>query len=187
MIAKATAKLKKKQISIGIRLNPNTDAKTLNQISTGKKENKFGVNKKTLYEIVNYCKYSKNNHLKCLSVHIGSQILNHKPFEKMLNVVKNILDKIDHKFEFIDLGGGMGIEWGVRPPRTGDSTPALGRARSGWRPPVFQASFPGRGGGTPPTSPVPKPTGVLASLKEKGFREDDAHLTDDFSYSPPLR
>ncbi len=105
------AKLKKKQISIGIRLNPNTDAKTLNQISTGKKENKFGVNKKTLYEIVNYCKYSKNINLKCLSVHIGSQILNHKPFEKMLNVVKNILDKIDHKFEFIDLGGGMGISY----------------------------------------------------------------------------
>ena len=38
------AKLKKKIYHIGIRLNPNTDAKTLNQISTGKKENKFGVN-----------------------------------------------------------------------------------------------------------------------------------------------
>ena len=37
------ARLKKKIVNIGIRLNPNTDAKTLNQISTGKKENKFGV------------------------------------------------------------------------------------------------------------------------------------------------
>ena len=50
------ANKKKKKVKIGIRLNPNTDAKTLNQISTGKKENKFGVNKNTFYEIVNYCK-----------------------------------------------------------------------------------------------------------------------------------
>ena len=41
------AKFKRKKVQIGIRLNPNTDAKTLNQISTGKKENKFGVNNKT--------------------------------------------------------------------------------------------------------------------------------------------
>ena len=45
------AKLKKKKVQIGIRLNPNTDAKTLSQISTGKKENKFGVNEKTFFEI----------------------------------------------------------------------------------------------------------------------------------------
>ena len=42
------AKLKKKIINIGIRLNPNTDAKTLKQISTGKKENKFGVDKNNI-------------------------------------------------------------------------------------------------------------------------------------------
>ena len=53
------AKLKKRKVKIGIRLNPNTDAKTLNQISTGKKENKFGVNEKTFFELVNYCKNSK--------------------------------------------------------------------------------------------------------------------------------
>ena len=40
------AKAKKREVNIGIRLNPNTDAKTLTQISTGKKENKFGVNEK---------------------------------------------------------------------------------------------------------------------------------------------
>tara|TARA_B100001741_G_scaffold305499_1_gene297813 strand:+ start:164 stop:1378 length:1215 start_codon:yes stop_codon:yes gene_type:complete len=105
------AKLKKKQIQIGIRLNPNTDAKTLNQISTGKKENKFGVNKKTLFEIINNFKNYKNIELKCLSVHIGSQILDHKPYEKMLNVVSKILNQTNHKFEFIDLGGGMGISY----------------------------------------------------------------------------
>ena len=105
------AKSKKKIVSIGIRLNPNTDAKTLNQISTGKKENKFGVDKKTFFNLVSYCKLSKNIDLKCLSVHIGSQILDHRPYEKMLKVVDRIIKKSNHRFKFIDLGGGMGISY----------------------------------------------------------------------------
>ena len=105
------AKLKKRYVNIGIRLNPNTDAKTLNQISTGKKENKFGVNDKTFFELVKYCKNSNNIDLKCLSVHIGSQILDYKPYEKMLKIVDKIIDKSNYKFEFVDLGGGMGISY----------------------------------------------------------------------------
>tara|TARA_X000000950_G_scaffold54467_1_gene65007 strand:+ start:134 stop:1348 length:1215 start_codon:yes stop_codon:yes gene_type:complete len=105
------AKIKKRKVKIGIRLNPNTDAKTLSQISTGKKDNKFGVNEKTFFKLVNFCKSSKNIDLKCLSVHIGSQILDYKPYEKMLRVVDRIIHKINHKFEFIDLGGGMGISY----------------------------------------------------------------------------
>ena len=105
------AKLRNKRVRVGVRLNPNTDAKTLNQISTGKKENKFGVNKDTFQKIVNFCKSSKNIDLKCLSVHIGSQILDHKPYEEMLKAVSHILHKTNHQFEFIDLGGGMGINY----------------------------------------------------------------------------
>ena len=105
------AKSKKRIIQIGIRFNPNTDAKTLSQISTGKKENKFGVNGKTFIKLVNFCKKSKNLELKCLSVHIGSQILDFKPYENMLKEISKILKKVDHKFEFIDLGGGMGIPY----------------------------------------------------------------------------
>ena len=105
------AKQKKKIVKVGIRLNPNTDAKTLKQISTGKSENKFGVNGKTFYELVDYCENSKNLSLQCLSVHIGSQILDHKPYERMLKAVSNIIDKTKHKFKFVDLGGGMGISY----------------------------------------------------------------------------
>ena len=105
------AKLKNRIVKIGLRLNPNTDAKTLKQISTGKKENKFGVDTKTFIKLVDYCNLSKNIDLKCISVHIGSQILNHKPYEKMLNVLDKILNKINYNFEFIDLGGGMGISY----------------------------------------------------------------------------
>jgi len=105
------AKYKKKIVNIGLRFNPNTDAKTLSQISTGKKENKFGVNEKTFIELVKYLKKSKYINLKCLSVHIGSQISDHKPYEKMLKVIDKLIKKINYKFEFIDLGGGMAIPY----------------------------------------------------------------------------
>tara|TARA_B100000035_G_C20994824_1_gene551963 strand:+ start:163 stop:1377 length:1215 start_codon:yes stop_codon:yes gene_type:complete len=105
------AKKKKKIINVGIRLNPNTDAKTLSQISTGKKENKFGVNQKVFLKLVNIVKKSKNLNLKCLSVHIGSQILNHKPYQNMLKTVNKIIKLSKYDFEFVDLGGGMGIDY----------------------------------------------------------------------------
>ncbi len=105
------AKLKKKIVNIGIRLNPNTDAKTLSKISTGKKGDKFGVNEKIFIELVNYIKKSKYINLKCLSVHIGSQIFENKPYEKMLKTINRIISKIGYEFEYIDLGGGMGIPY----------------------------------------------------------------------------
>ncbi len=105
------AKRKRKIVDIGIRLNPNTDAQTISQISTGKKENKFGVNQKIFLQLVNYLKKSKYLKLNCLSVHIGSQILSHKPFQKMLKIIDKIIKKSNYNFEFIDLGGGMGIDY----------------------------------------------------------------------------
>ena len=105
------AKNKGKIVNVGIRLNPNTDAKTLNQISTGKKENKFGLTEKTFFELAKYVKNSKYINLKCLSVHIGSQIVNNQPYEKMLSIIDKIIKKTNHKFEFIDLGGGIGISY----------------------------------------------------------------------------
>ena len=66
------AKRNKKKVNVGIRLNPNTDAKTISQISTGKKESKFGVSEKDFINLARYVKHSKNLNLKCLSTHIGS-------------------------------------------------------------------------------------------------------------------
>ena len=103
------ARSKKRIVNIGIRLNPNTDANTLSQISTGKKENKFGVSEKIFLELVKYINNSKNLRLKCLSVHIGSQILNYKPFENMIKVLDKLIKKTKFNFEYIDLGGGMGF------------------------------------------------------------------------------
>tara|TARA_Y100001935_G_scaffold242685_1_gene233347 strand:+ start:1447 stop:2661 length:1215 start_codon:yes stop_codon:yes gene_type:complete len=105
------ARSKNRKVEIGIRLNPNTDANTLSQISTGKKDDKFGVNKRSFIKIIEYCKNSKNLKLECLSVHIGSQILDNRPYEKMLRVIDNIIKKVNFKFKYIDLGGGMGIPY----------------------------------------------------------------------------
>ena len=105
------AKSKKRIVDIGIRLNPNTDAKTINQISTGKKEDKFGVNEKVFLKLVKYLKSSKYLNLKCLSVHIGSQITSPQPYKKMLVVIDRIIKKSNYNFEYIDLGGGMGIDY----------------------------------------------------------------------------
>ena len=110
-IIEKLSKIFNKKIKIGLRLNPDTDAKTLSKISTGKKENKFGVNKKELLKIISRIKNSKYLNLSCLSVHIGSQITSYKPYEKMLNELDKIIKTSNFNFEYIDLGGGMGIKY----------------------------------------------------------------------------
>ena len=105
------SKKKKISVNIGIRFNPNTDAKTIKQISTGKKDNKFGVDEKTFIQLVTKLKKSEFISLKCLSVHIGSQITDHKPYEKMIRAVDKLIKKTKFKFDYVDLGGGMGISY----------------------------------------------------------------------------
>jgi len=105
------AKKNNKKINIGIRLNPDTDAKTLKKISTGKKENKFGLARKKFLELLKEYKNSKFINIICLSVHIGSQITSHVPYKNMLNVVNKIIQQSRHEFKYIDLGGGMGIQY----------------------------------------------------------------------------
>ena len=106
------AKKKNKRIDVGIRLNPNVDAKTIKEITTGKNSNKFGLTDKEVLSIISKYKNSKFINIKCLSVHIGSQIITHVPYLKMLNAIQKIIDKSNFHFEYIDLGGGMGINYG---------------------------------------------------------------------------
>ncbi len=105
------AKLKKKIVDVGIRLNPNIDAKTLKKISTGKHEDKFGLTEKAFLNILNKFRNSNFVQIKCLSVHIGSQITDYKPYSKMINVLDRLLEKSKYVFDYIDLGGGIGIQY----------------------------------------------------------------------------
>jgi len=96
---------------IGIRLNPDITGKTHKKISTGGKDEKFGL---VYNDCINLCqkiKKMKNLKLEGLSVHIGSQITNIKPFKEVLSIINKIINKTKINFKFIDLGGGMGISY----------------------------------------------------------------------------
>ena len=110
IINKVSRKFSKKT-SVGIRLNPNVVGKTNKKISTGSKDDKFGLN---YNDCVALCKkISKMNNLKLdgLSVHIGSQITSINPFKQVLAVINKLISKTKINFKFIDLGGGMGISY----------------------------------------------------------------------------
>ena len=84
---------------VGIRLNPDITGNTHKKISTGGKHDKFGLSYK---DFLNFCKKIKNlKNLKLngISVHIGSQITNIKPFKKVLKIIDKIItqSKIDFK------------------------------------------------------------------------------------------
>ena len=110
LINKISKKLSKKT-AVGIRLNPNITGKTHRKISTGGRHDKFGLNYK---DCINLCKKInnfKNLKLEGLSVHIGSQITDVRPFKQVLSAINKIMSKTKINFKFIDLGGGMGISY----------------------------------------------------------------------------
>ncbi len=109
-IEKLARKFRKK-VNVGLRLNPNIDAKTNTKISTGRMQDKFGLGSKDIIKILKKFKNSKNIKIKCLSVHIGSQITQNKPYDNVLVAITKILSNSKYKFEYIDLGGGMGIKY----------------------------------------------------------------------------
>jgi len=110
LVNNLATKLRKK-VSIGFRLNPNVDAKTHKNISTGKAENKFGLSIKNFKVFLKTIKSFKNVKLDALSVHIGSQILNDAPFRKTLNVMSKLIKELKLNLKYVDLGGGFGINY----------------------------------------------------------------------------
>ena len=100
-----------KTISIGLRLNPNVTGKTHQKISTGGKDEKFGLAYNDFINLSKKIKKMKNLNLQGISVHIGSQITNINPFKKVLSIINKIINKTKINFKFIDLGGGMGISY----------------------------------------------------------------------------
>ncbi len=105
------AKKLRKKVSIGFRLNPNVDAKTHKNISTGKAENKFGLSIKNFKVFLKTINSLKNIKLDALSVHIGSQILNDAPFKKTLSVMSKLIKELRLNLKYVDLGGGFGINY----------------------------------------------------------------------------
>ena len=95
-----------------VRVNPNVDAKTHKYISTGKSENKFGVDFGAIADLYERAsKVLKNIKLRGLQMHIGSQLTSIAPFieavEKVVPLVTEL--KARHGIEFWSIGGGIGI------------------------------------------------------------------------------
>ena len=95
-----------------VRVNPNVDAKTHKYISTGKSENKFGVDFEAISDL--YARAAselKNIHLRGLQMHIGSQLTSIDPFIEAVDKVAPLASqlKADHGIEFWSIGGGIGI------------------------------------------------------------------------------
>ncbi|MFK7851349.1 MAG: diaminopimelate decarboxylase [Akkermansiaceae bacterium] len=95
-----------------VRVNPNVDAKTHKYISTGKSENKFGVDFERIAELYNRAADELPNiKLRGLQMHIGSQLTSIDPFieavEKVIPLVTSLKEK--HGIEFWSIGGGIGI------------------------------------------------------------------------------
>ena len=102
------------QAPISIRVNPNVDAKTHPYISTGLKENKFGVDIDdaiSLYQQANNSEYLNVQGLDC---HIGSQLTEVSPFLDALDKVLELVDQLNQQditITHLDLGGGVGIKY----------------------------------------------------------------------------
>ena len=108
------AQIKGKTARVALRVNPNVDAHTHHYITTGLAENKFGISLDMLESVIERCMVSPNIELLGLHFHIGSQITEIHPFERLCQRVNELQDKFESqgiKFSSINVGGGLGIDY----------------------------------------------------------------------------
>lgn len=106
---------------ISLRVNPDVDAKTHPYISTGLKENKFGIDIEQA--IGTYQRAAQLSHIKIIGVdcHIGSQLTETKPFLDALDRVLALIDQLEEvniSITHLDLGGGLGVRYNDETPPT---------------------------------------------------------------------
>lgn len=106
-----------KNARIGFRVNPDVKAPTHPHISTGLREDKFGIDVISGKALKAYEKASdlENVRVEGIHSHIGSQILDSSPFveqaRKTMELRNEIMDKLGVEIEIVDLGGGLGIPY----------------------------------------------------------------------------
>lgn len=104
---------------VAIRINPDVDPKTHAKISTGMKENKFGVEMELATILYDRASKMKGIEIQGVSVHIGSQLLNMEPFRQAFTVLRGFVADLrsrGHNISTLDLGGGFGIRYGDEVP-----------------------------------------------------------------------
>jgi len=117
-----------KTAPVSIRINPDVDAGTHPYISTGLRENKFGVDASTARRLYMMARDSDALNPMGLDCHIGSQILDINPFLEsvdFLTAVINDLSKEGIKLSHLDVGGGLGVSYETPAPKVDDYIAAL--------------------------------------------------------------
>lgn len=111
-----------KTAAVGIRVNPDVDARTHEKITTGKKENKFGINWNDARRLFLSAEQFKRISLHGIEVHVGSQILELSPFREAFVKTKKMLNDLkEHgvSIQTVDVGGGLGVAY-----KTDESAPS---------------------------------------------------------------
>lgn len=114
---------------VSVRVNPDVDAKTHPYISTGLKENKFGIDMDSALDTYLLAKSLRHVEIKGIDCHIGSQLTGLEPFidalDRVLHLV-GLLQAEDIELEHLDLGGGLGVRYiDETPPEPRDYAKSL--------------------------------------------------------------
>lgn len=110
-----------KTASIGVRVNPDVDAKTHAKISTGKAENKFGIDITRAPAVFARARDLPGVNPVSVAVHIGSQITDLTPLRIAFGHLASLVDRLradGHNIMRLDLGGGLGIRYEDETPPT---------------------------------------------------------------------
>ena len=114
---------------VSIRVNPDVDAKTHPYISTGLRDNKFGIDIARAPEVYAHAASLSNLAVKGVDCHIGSQLTDTSPFLDALDRVLMLVDTLAEQgisIAHLDLGGGLGVRYrDEQPPSTGDYIAAI--------------------------------------------------------------
>jgi diaminopimelate decarboxylase len=110
-----------KRTSIALRINPDVDAQTHAKISTGKKENKFGISLQEARDIYGDQMSFAHIDFNGISMHIGSQLTQLAPFEAAFSRIRHFVESLmqaGHQVHTLDIGGGLGVPYhdGQTPP-----------------------------------------------------------------------
>ncbi len=100
--------------NVALRINPDIDPKTNACIDTGQADSKFGISYEEVMENAEHIQSFKNVSINGIHIHIGSQIRELHVFENMCNKANLIVDnlvKLGFEFSFVDVGGGLGINY----------------------------------------------------------------------------
>ena len=114
---------------VSLRVNPDVDAKTHPYISTGLKDNKFGIAIDEAFDVYQYITGSDSLRVEGIDCHIGSQLTRVEPFVDALERVLALVDRLQAagiELHHLDLGGGLGIQYrDETPPQPQEQIAAL--------------------------------------------------------------